>query len=204
MSKALEHLRSVDPALGATIDELGPCLLRKRRVKDPYVALVRAIVGQRISTKAAQTVYGRLMKRLDDDLTPERLLRRRVATLRSVGLPLPKVEALRELSTRVRDGRLPLERMSRWSNERIEAALVEIHGVGPWTAQIYMLFCLARPDVFPAADLGLQMGLQRVHGLDERPTAREAARLAEPWAPYRSTASWYLWRVLDGPAGTPS
>jgi DNA-3-methyladenine glycosylase II len=196
-----EHLAAVDPRMGALVESHGPCSLRRRRVTDPFAALTRSIVGQRISTKAAATVYERLQERLGGSPTPREVLRRRTATLRRVGLPPKKVQALRELARRVHDGRLPLDRMGRWSNEAIQSALIEVPGIGPWTAQMFTMFHLARPDVFPSTDLGILQGMRLLDGLKARPSPREASARAEVWAPYRSTACWYLWRLLEGPGG---
>ncbi|MGE0711811.1 MAG: DNA-3-methyladenine glycosylase [Planctomycetota bacterium] len=195
-----ERFLGADLALARLIAAHGPCALRRRRVADPFAALTRSIVAQRISSKAAKTVYARLEQALGGPPTPALVLQRRATTLRAAGLPQAKVDALRELARRVRDEELPLARMGRWSDARVEAALSEIKGVGRWTAQIFCIFHLARPDVFPDGDLGVLEGLRRLDGLAARPRPAQARARAEAWAPYRSTAAWYLWRSLDGPA----
>lgn len=198
--KSERHLAEVDPVMADLVHRLGPCTLRRRRVADPFEALVRSIVAQMISGKAARTIYGRLLELLGEDVpTPAVVARRPEARLRSVGLSRTKAQALRELAKRVQSEELPLDRMVRWKNERITKALVDVPGIGPWTARMFLMFHLARPDVFPSKDLGIQEGIKQAYELAQRPTPREARERAEVWAPYRSTAAWYLWRVLGGP-----
>lgn len=158
---------------------------------------MRTVVAQRVSTKAAATVTRRLDQLVEGELKVERILNTPLADLRSVGLPERKALAIRALAQASADETLPLTRLGRWSNQRVQEGLSALPGIGPWTAQVFMIFSLARPDVFPASDLGLQEGLRLTFGLPERPTAARARDLAEAWSPYRSTAAWYLWRAAD-------
>ncbi len=198
---AEEALRALDPAWPALIDRHGPCALRKRRSRDPFGALVRTVIAQRVSTKAAATVAHRLGELLAGQITVARVLETPLADLRSVGLPERKALAIQALAQSSADESLPLTRLGRWSNQRVIEGLSALPGIGPWTAQVFMIFSLARPDVFPEGDLGLQEGIRVTFGLSQRPRPREARQLAVAWAPYRSTASWYLWRASDA---TPS
>jgi len=196
-SRAEETLRALDPAWGELVDRHGPCTLRKRRSPDPFGALVRTVIAQRVSTKAAATVALRLGVLLEGEISVARVLETPLAGLRSVGLPERKALAIQALARSSADGSLPLTRLGRWSNRRVTEGLSAIPGIGPWTAQVFMIFSLARPDVFPEGDLGLQEGIRVTFGLQQRPTPRQARERAEAWAPYRSTAAWYLWRAAD-------
>ncbi len=196
-SPAEAHLAAMDPVLREVIARLGPCTLRRRR-SDPFVSLVRSVVGQRVSSKAAETVYGRLVTAHGGPPTPAGLARLSEAGLRAQGLPRTKARAILALAEGFQTGELAT--LTRWRTERIHQALVALPGIGEWTVQMFLIFHLARPDVFPAGDLGVQEGMRRVYGLSERPTPKEARARAEVWAPYRSVGAWYMWRVLDGPA----
>ncbi|RMG09615.1 MAG: DNA-3-methyladenine glycosylase 2 family protein [Planctomycetota bacterium] len=199
-SRAETHLAACDPVLAGWIEALGPCTLRRNRVRDPFVALVRAVVAQRVSGAAARTVNARLERLLGGPPSPAGLLALGPRRLRAAGLPERKAHAIHTLANRVRSGDLPLERIRRAPAPRVRAALTAIPGVGEWTANMFLLFHLARPDVFPARDLGVREGIRRGYGLASRPSAAEALRFSERWAPYRSTAAWYLWRSLGGEA----
>jgi len=193
------HLVAVDPVMRRLVAALGPCTLRKSR-RDPFATLVESVVAQRISSAAARTVSRRLAAQLGGRPTPTVVLAASPESLRAAGLPTRKVEALRALAQRVLERRLALDELGRRAPDEVEAALVEVPGIGPWTAQMFLIFHAAHPDVFPAGDLGVREGLRRAYGLPDRPTPSEARRRAAPWAPHRSTAAWYLWRALDGPA----
>lgn len=196
-----EALQALDPVWQGLVEAHGPCSLPRRRSRDPLAALVRIVIAQRVSTKAAETVSQRLGDLLEGDLTSARLLATPLPALRALGLPERKALAIQAVAEASQDGTLPLSRLGRWSNERVVAGLSALPGIGPWTAQVFMIFSLARPDVFPEADLGLQEGVRVAFGLKKRPSAREVRERAEAWAPFRSTAAWYLWRAADS---TPS
>lgn len=201
LGEAERALQAVGPVWAELVARHGPCTLRRRRCRDPFGALVRTVVAQRVSTKAAATVSGRLQELLAGELTPARVLATSLPELRSVGLPERKALAIQALARSSSDGTLPLTRLGRWSNQRVIESLSALPGIGPWTAQVFMIFSLARPDVFPAGDFGLQEGIRIAFGLPERPRASAARDLAAAWAPHRSTAAWYLWRAADA---TPS
>jgi DNA-3-methyladenine glycosylase II len=201
LTEADEHLRSVDHVLRRLIDEGGPidpATDRRGSRPDPYEALARAIVGQQLSTKAARSIWERLVDILGGGLpTPAQLLATDPETVRSAGLSRSKVNFLRDLAERIEDGRLDLGRLADLPDEDIVATLTEIKGVGPWTAEMFLMFHLGRPDVISTGDLGIRRAVQIEYGLDDLPGPNDLERIAEPWRPHRTLACLYLWRSLD-------
>jgi 3-methyladenine DNA glycosylase/8-oxoguanine DNA glycosylase len=196
--RARRHLMAADPVLAALIRRAGPCRLGASRHEDPFFLLLRAIVSQQLSTRAAATIFGRLCALFPAERpSASRLLALDDATLRGVGLSTNKTRFVRDLAARVRDRRLDLAALEHQDDADALRALTAVLGIGTWTAEIFLMFQLHRPDVFPAADLGLLTALQRVYGLRTRPTPQRARRLAERWRPHRSVAAWYLWRSLE-------
>ena len=170
---------------------------RRGRVPDAYQALVRAIVGQQLSTKAAYAINERLAALFDGGVpAPAEILVADPQTLRDVGLSWPKVGYLRDLAERVQDGELALERLPELADEEVIAELTRVKGVGPWTAEMFLIFHLGRPDVVSVGDLGIRRAVQIAYGLDDLPDAGELERIAEPWRPHRTLACLYLWRSL--------
>jgi len=202
---ALEHLRS-DPKLAAVIAAADEAEVfaweRARPWQSPFETLVRAIAGQQISTYAAAAIYGRLVTLAGDPLTPAGVLARSPDELRAVGLSGRKVLYVRDLAERANDGRLELDRLDDLSDDEVRAQLVAVAGIGQWSADMFLLFELHRPDVFPAGDLGLRKAVQMLDGLDQAPTEKNAAARAARWSPYRSLATRYLFWWLNQ-AGTP-
>ena len=199
---ALAHLRRVDPVLGEIIDRVGPCRMEARRAGTHYDALVRAIVYQQLSGKAAGTIHRRFEELYGGRApTAEELLATPDETLRGVGLSRQKTAYLKDLALRVASGEVPIERLHELDDDAVLAALVRVKGVGRWTAQMFLMFRLGRPDVLPELDLGVQKGLQLAYGLKKLPTPRDVARIGAAWAPHRTIASWYLWRLLDNGDG---
>ena len=199
---ALAHLRAADPALARLIDDFGPPdeVLRRRgrRPTDPYGALLRAIVGQQLSTKAARTIFERLCALFGDRTpTPAELLAADPELLRSAGLSRAKVSYLRDLAEHVEDGELELDRLAELPDDEVAEQLIAIKGLGRWTVDMFLIFHLGRPDILPVGDLGIRRATQLTYGLDDLPTPAELERIAEPWRPWRSLASLYLWRSLD-------
>ena len=200
-AKAKRHLRDADPTLAVIIAQHPRVKLVSRG--DGFTTLARSIVGQQISVKAADSVLNRLRERCPD-ISPQGLLRRRVTTLRACGLSERKAEYLRDLARHFADGHIDLAHLAGQSDADIIARLTDIRGIGRWTAEMFLIFNLLRPDVFPVDDVGLLKAISR-HYLDGEPTAgllRGAGRekvlqMGEVWAPYRSVATWYLWRSLD-------
>lgn len=166
---------------------------------DHYGALVRVIVGQQLSVKAARAIHGRLLERFGcRPPTPEEILAQDLEELRAaVGLSRMKVVFLRSLAEHVIDGELELARLDELGDDEVLAELVAVKGLGEWTAHVFLLFQLDRPDVLPVGDLGVRRAIMRAYGLPELPAREEMTRIAEPWRPHRSTASRYLWRSLD-------
>lgn len=207
--RARRLLMRRDPVLGKAIKQIGPCLLAERQRKDHLTALVGAIVSQQLSTKAAATIFGRLAALFPDKVIPnhEAIAAIDDQTLRSVGLSSQKVSYLRDLCARLGDGRLVLDELDVLEDEDVIARLIAVKGFGRWTAEMFLMFRLHRPDVLPVGDLGIVNAVQRLYRLRKRPDPKRLKKLGEPWRPYRSVACWYLWQslrmdVMNQPSGS--
>ena len=202
---ALEHLLGADPVLAALVEAHGPLDSEQRRRGRPaeaYGALLRSIVGQQLSTKAARTIYERLIGTYGGKTpAPEQILATDVEDLRAVGLSRAKAAYLHSLAGHVIYGELELDRLTELEDDEVIAQLTAVKGLGPWTAHMFLLFHLGRPDVLPVGDLGVRRAVQLAYGMEELPSVAELAQIAEPWRPYRSLASLYLWRSLDNEPG---
>ena len=186
-----------DPVLGAAIKRIGACGLAARQRKDHLTALAGAIVSQQLSTRAAATIFGRFVALFPDgSIEPALIAAFDDATLRGVGLSGQKVKYLRDLSARILDGRLRLEEIELMPDEDVIDRLVEVKGFGRWTAEMFLMFRLHRPDVLPVDDLGIVKAVQKLYRLRKRPDAKRLRKIGEAWRPYRSVASWYLWQTL--------
>ena len=198
---ALAHLRSADPILGALIDRYGPDGLGERSEggqRQHYGALVRAIVGQQLSTKAAAAIYRRLADRFGGrEPTPQEILEDDPEALRSVGLSRAKVAFLRSLAEHVLDGSLELERLDTLPDDKVIAELTAVKGIGTWSAHMFLMFHLGRPDVLAVGDLGIRKAMMEAYGLEALPLAPAMEEIAAPWRPYRTLACRYLWRSLE-------
>ena len=188
-----------DPRLGALIKKVGRCRLPDSRKSSPFSSLVRAILSQQLSGKAADTIEGRVVALVGgrDRLSPAALLAADQTALREAGVSWPKISYLRDLAERVQDGRLDLDSLEQQHDEAVVIAITEVKGLGRWSAEMFLMFRLNRPDVFPVADLGIVKGVQKLLGMKRRPKPRTMLRAAEAWRPYRSVAAWYLWRILE-------
>lgn len=197
-ARARRLLMRRDPVLAKAIRQIGPCLLAERQRKDHLTALASAIVSQQLSTKAAATIFGRFVALFPEHVIPgpDAIAAIDDATLRGVGLSGQKVSYLRDLCARLSDGRLVLEELDTLDDEEVVARLVAVKGFGRWTAEMFLMFRLHRPDVLPVGDLGIVNAVQRLYRLRKRPDAKRLAKLGEPWRPYRSVACWYLWQSL--------
>ena len=200
--RALAHLRGADPVLARLIEQIGPLQEDRDGRPDPddhYGALVRSITGQQLSVLAARAIYGRLTARFDGRApTPQEILDDEPEELRAAaGLSRAKVSYLRSLAEHVLSGELELERMDGLGDEDVIAELVAVKGLGLWTAQMFLMFHLERPDVLPVGDLGIRRAIERAYGLDELPAAEQMEEIAAPWRPHRTLACRYLWRSLD-------
>jgi DNA-3-methyladenine glycosylase II len=195
------ELMRADKVLRRLMEERGPIdpeIDRRASRPDPWEALARAIVGQQLSTKAARSIWERLVGQFGGRLpTPEQLLRKRRETLRKAGLSNAKVEFLRDLAGRVKDGRLDLKRLKRLPDEDVIAELIEVKGIGRWTAEMFLIFHLGRSDVVSVGDLGIRRAVQLAYGMKDLPGPEELTKLAEEWRPHRTLACLYLWRSLD-------
>ena len=199
---AIAHLRAADPVLGELIDATGEPDFApdpERASRDHYAALLRAIVGQQLSTKVASIIWGRVLERYDGrPPTPQEVLDDDPDDLRtSVGLSRAKTVYLRSLAEHIISGDLDLDHVSTLSDEELIAELTAVKGLGEWTAHMFLMFQLDRPDILAVGDLGVRRGAQHAYGLDALPTAAELTELGIPWAPYRSAACMVLWRSLD-------
>jgi DNA-3-methyladenine glycosylase II len=198
---AARELAERDPVMARLLAELGPPRLRARHGTH-FEALVRAIVYQQLAGAAASAIHGRLIAALDGDVRPETLLALSSAALRAAGLSGGKVASLRDLATKVLDGSVVLapRRIARLGDEEIAARLSAVRGIGPWTADMFLLFQLRRLDVWPTGDLGVRRGYGLAWGVP-MPSARELQPLGDPFRPYRSVVAWYCWRAVELYAG---
>ena len=203
--EGVEHLRRADPVLARIIDRAGAYALVARRHRDHFGTLARAIVFQQLSGKAAEAIHRRFLALFPTPRpAPDEVLSVPDTALRGAGLSRAKVLAVRDLAAAAGDGRLPLPLPPRLSDEEIIARLTCVRGIGPWTAHMFLMFHLGRPDVLPVGDLGLVTAAKRAYGLRGKVKPARLERLAEPWRPWRSVATWYLWRSLDAPGTNPS
>jgi DNA-3-methyladenine glycosylase II len=195
---AVRHLHRVDPHLRLVIKRIGPCRLAPR--PDRFGTLVNSIIAQQISAKAAASINQRLHGLAGQPHRPDKLLTLGEPPLRSVGLSASKARYVLNLSEAVANGGVPLDAFDdRWDDAAIVASLTSIKGIGVWTAEMFLIFSLNRPDILPAHDLGVRAALRDRHGLSGLPKPTECPALAESWRPYRSIASWYIWQNVDVP-----
>ncbi len=198
MARARRVLMRRDPVLAPIIKKHGACGIATGRENDIFCGLVEAIVSQQLSTRAAATIYGRLRALLPNGgtPTPEAFIPLTDEELRGVGLSRQKLGYLRDLSEKMLDGSINNRGLMQMNDDEIVAELTKIKGIGRWTVQMLLIFRLARPDVFPAGDLGIVKAVQGAYNLRVAPDVQVLHRIAEPWRPYRSVASWYLWASL--------
>jgi DNA-3-methyladenine glycosylase II len=196
--KARRQLIRRDPVLGAAIKTLGPCGLADRQRKDHLTALVGAIVSQQLSTKAAATIFGRFVALFPENAITDAAAIAALddAALRGVGLSRQKVSYLRDLCARIGDRRLQLDELDMLPDEEVIERLTRVKGFGRWTAEMFLMFRLHRPDVLPVGDLGIVKAVQRLYRLRNRPDPKRLVRIGDAWRPYRSVACWYLWQTL--------
>lgn len=202
-AEAVAHLRAVDPVLREVIDRVGPFEMTLE--PDLWWSLVDAIASQQLSVKAAATIIGRVEALVPPGRrpTPEEILATPDETLRACGLSRAKAAYVKDLAARWLDGTLRQAEIPSLPDEEVVALLTQVKGIGRWTAQMVLMFTLGRPDVLPVDDLGLREAFVRAYGLPERPGREEMEGLAEPWRPYRTVASRYLWRSLNNTPPLP-
>jgi len=202
MRVATGHLRAQDPVLARLVDRHGPPPVRRPVRSDRrFESLAEAIVYQQLAGRAAATIHGRFVAALDGSVTPETVLASSDELLASCGLSRAKAASIRDLAGHVADGRLALERIGRLSDDEVVTHLTQVRGIGPWTAQMFLLGTLGRLDVWPTGDYGVRAGFGRAWGLDGIPSVQELTELGEPFRPYRSLVAWYCWRVVDDRSG---
>jgi len=197
-ARATRLLARRDPVLRALMQKYGQCGLGGHQHTDPFKALVHAIISQQLSTKAAATIAARFTSLFGGRFpTPARVDTVPDDQLRGVGLSFQKISYLRDLCRRIQDGSLPLDEIEAMPDEEVIASLTGVKGIGRWTAEMFLMFRLQRPDVLPVGDLGIVKAVQKNYRLRKTPTADRLVRIGENWRPYRSIACWYLWRSLE-------
>ncbi|MGI8684092.1 MAG: DNA-3-methyladenine glycosylase family protein [Acidimicrobiales bacterium] len=203
-AEATALLASRDTSMAAFIAEAGPCLLvRRRHPGGPFAALARAILYQQLATGAAAAIHGRFAALYGGRPTPEAVLATPDADLRAVGLSGAKAASVKDLAAKVLDGSVRVGALSRVGDDELVARLCAVRGIGPWTAEMFLMFQLNRPDVWPVGDLGVRAGYARIHGLAAVPTARELVGLGDRYRPWRSVAAWYCWRAMEAGVSPP-
>jgi DNA-3-methyladenine glycosylase II len=199
---SVRYLKRVDPVLARVIEQVGPCRITLRTEGTHFQALTRAIVFQQLSGKAAGTIYSRFNALYAGSSPhPEAVLETTDEQLRAVGLSRQKIGYMRDLSTKVTTGDLPLDAVEHMTDDDLIAHLVQVKGIGRWTAQMFLMFRLGRPDVLPELDLGIQNAIRKAYRMRKRPTPKQVKRVGAKWSPHSSVASWYLWRSLENGDG---
>ncbi len=196
MQEAIEHLRASDPVLAAIIDRVGEYRIMFR--PPDFETLVKSIIYQQLSGRVAQVIFERLAGAMNGSgLTPEGILRLRPARMRSLGLSRQKVLYIRDLARMTRDGKVLFNKLPALADTDVIESLTQVRGVGVWTAHMFLIFALRRANVLPVGDLGIRAAIRKAYGLADLPTPAEVERIGAPWHPYRTVASWYLWRSIE-------
>jgi DNA-3-methyladenine glycosylase II len=194
---ALAHLRAADPVLAAIIARIGEYAMQYH--EPTFRALVRSIVFQQLHGKAARTIFERLRVKAGGEITPESILKLRPAQMRSIGLSRQKLTYIRDLARETRDGVVEFKRFPEMSDADVIAELTQVKGIGEWTAHMFLMFALRRPNILPTGDYGVRSAMRKAYGMKVMPKPVTMQRLAKGWHPYCSVASWYMWRSLDVP-----
>ncbi len=197
-SSIVDHLQQ-DPVLASIVQRIGPYGITYR--EPTFETLVRSIVAQQLSTKVARVIFGRLADRMPEGVvTPENVLRLRVSTMRKLGLSGQKTDYIRSLAQHAKQGTLCFEDLPGMNDEDVIQCLTQVKGIGVWTAHMFLIFALQRPDILAVGDFGVRSAIRKAYGLEKLPTPAEVERIAERWRPHSTAACWYLWRSLDGEA----
>ena len=199
MRKAIEHLKRADAVIAGIIETVGP--YRIEHLEPNFETLARSIVYQQLSGKVARVIFGRLAQAAGDQMTPEAVLRLRPARMRKLGLSKQKVAYIRDLARLTRDGEVDFTALPSLGDSEVTERLTRVKGIGVWTAHMFLIFALRRPDVLPVGDLGIRAAVRKAYGLEQLPPPAEVERLGACWRPYATVASWYLWRSLEAKAG---
>jgi DNA-3-methyladenine glycosylase II len=195
MRKAINHLKKCDPVLGAIIQRVGA--FRMEFGEPTFHSLAEAILYQQLNGKAAVTIFNRFTEKTGDPVTPEGILKLSDAEMRAVGLSKQKTAYLRDLAEKTKAGLLEFERLGELPDVEVINHLTQVKGVGVWTAHMFLMFTLRRPDVLPTGDYGVQVAIKKHYRKRKLPKPKDMEKIAKAWAPYRSIACWYLWRSLD-------
>jgi DNA-3-methyladenine glycosylase II len=195
MRKAINHLKKSDSVLAAIIERVGPC--RMEFGEPVFHSLAEAIVYQQLNGKAAVTIFNRFAALAGDPLTPEGILKLTPEQMRGVGLSKQKSSYLTDMAGRARRGELDFTKLPNLSDDEVIKHLTQVKGVGVWTAHMFLMFTLKRPNVLPTGDFGVQMAIKKHYNKRKMPKPVQMEKIAKPWEPYRSIACWYLWRSLD-------
>jgi DNA-3-methyladenine glycosylase II len=199
MRKAILHLKKADPVLSLLIDRVGRYGIQYREPN--FETLVRSIVYQQLSGRVAAVIFGRLSALAPGGkLTPQAILKLTPARMRKAGLSKQKTAYIRDLARKTARGTLKFETLAEMADDEVIEHLTQVKGIGVWTAHMFLLFALQRPDVLPTGDLGIRMAIRKAYGLEELPHPKHIEEIAVRWRPYCSVATWYLWRSLEGQA----
>lgn len=196
MWKEAEKFLSKDKYIGPLVKKFGRCGIKKQPKSAYFEQLVREIAGQQLSVKASATIFGRVKDKLRGNVTPENIIKLKKGDLRACGLSNAKSSYVTDLAKHVKSGELEINRLSDLTDEKVMEELIAVKGIGPWTAKMFLMFTLARPDIFPVDDLGIANAMKKL--VKRKLTSDQMIKFAEKnWAPYRTVASWYLWELLD-------
>ncbi len=195
MQEALNHLKSSDPVLAALIERVGPPRIQYR--EPSFEILVRSIAFQQLNGKAASTIYNRLVEAAGGRITPDSILKLRPQKMRAAGLSRQKLSYIRDLARQTRTGQVDFARLPHLPDHEVIAHLTRVKGIGEWSAHMFLLFALRRPDVLPVGDFGVRNAIRILYRKRALPTPRQIERIAQPWHPHCSLAAWYLWRSVD-------
>jgi len=198
MKEAIRHLKRSDPVLSAIIGRVGDYRIQFR--EPDFETLVKSITYQQLSGRVASVIFGRLADAVGGKITPARILKLRPARMRKLGLSRAKTEYIRDLARHTRDAKVVFETLAEMPDEEVIAHLTKVKGVGVWTVHMFLMFALRRPNVPPVGDLGIRNAVRKAYALEAMPTPKELEAVAAKWHPYRTVASWYLWRSLEGEA----
>jgi DNA-3-methyladenine glycosylase II len=203
-AEAETHLKKSDPVLGRIIEQVGPCTLQPHIESTYFQYLLRSIIYQQLAGAAARTIHDRVMQIYDGrPPEPEDVIKTPERKLRAAGLSTQKASYIRDLARRSASGELPLHTLDALSDEEVTLALVQVKGIGPWTAQMFLMFRLGRPDILPDLDYGVKKAMQIAYRMRKLPNARRMHEIGNAWSPHRTVATWYLWRSLDLPGARP-
>jgi DNA-3-methyladenine glycosylase II len=203
-AEAETHLKESDPVLRRIIEQVGPCTLEPHKESTYFQYLLRSIVFQQLAGAAARTIHDRVIAIYDGRAPePEDVLKTPMRKLRAAGLSTQKASYIVDLARRAASGELPLHTMDSLTDEEAMEALVQVKGIGPWTAQMFLMFRLGRPDILPDLDYGVKLAMRVAYRMRKMPNARRMHAIGAAWAPHRTVATWYLWRSLDLPGTRP-